>query len=146
MKKSLILAVIVLSLALLSPLPISAASSPEAQHSYQQLPKPGERVPLDGSSYFTYGFSKSPKVGTSIMRVEIFSKDGKRDTSFSIKGDADMPSMRGAHSAGEQDFTLSNKGVFLLPVHLAMPGDWEVRLRFLKNGKTVLRGSYLFDL
>jgi hypothetical protein len=36
--------------------------------------------------------------------------------------------------------------VYLLPVQLVMPGDWEVALTFLKGGKAVFRGSYLFDL
>jgi hypothetical protein len=80
------------------------------------------------------------------MRVEIFSREGVRDTSFAVKGDADMPSMRGAHSSGDHDFALSAKGVYLLPVRLVMAGDWEVCFSFLKDGKTVLRGAYPSDL
>jgi hypothetical protein len=80
------------------------------------------------------------------MRVEIFSLNGVHDTSFVVKGDADMPSMRGAHTAGDKDFSLSAKGIYLLPVRLVMPGDWEVSFTFMKEGKPVLRGVYLFDL
>lgn len=109
------------------------------------FPKPGEKIPLGAGHYFVYGFDKPPKIGTRIMRVEIFSRDGAPDTSFAVRGDADMPSMRGAHSTGEKDFALSAKGVYLMPVQLVMPGDWEVRIVFLKDGKTVLRGVYLFD-
>ncbi len=108
--------------------------------------KPGEKIPLGAGHYFVYGFDRPPKIGARLMRVEIFSRDGERDTSFAVRGDADMPSMRGAHSTGERDFALSAKGVYLLPVQLVMPGDWEVRIVFLKDGKTVLRGVYLFDL
>ena len=57
-----------------------------------------------------------------------------------------MPSMRGMHSSGDQNFALSAKGVYLLPVQLVMPGDWEVALTILKEGKALFRGSYLFDL
>jgi hypothetical protein len=147
MKRSLLLTSIALFYyALLTPLAISATIHAAEQGTFQALPGPGERIPLEGGSYFTYGFNNSPKVGTCIMRVEIFNKDGKRDTSYQVRGDSDMPSMRGAHSAGNQAFSLSKKGVFLLPVHIAMPGDWEVKLTFVKNGKTVLRGSYLFDI
>ncbi len=110
------------------------------------LPKPGAKVPLNNGHYFVYGFDKAPKIGTRIMRVEIFSRDGARDTSFAVRGDADMPSMRGAHSTGERDFALSAKGVYLLPVQLVMPGDWEIRIVVVKDGKTVLRGVYLFDI
>jgi len=124
----------------------SFAAPPAAKPGYQTLPKSGEKVPLGAKHYFTYAFAKAPKLGTSILRVEIFTRDGVRDTSFTVKGDADMPSMRGGHSSGDQDFALSAKGVYLLPVRLVMPGDWEVALTILKEGKAVFRGSYLFDL
>lgn len=113
---------------------------------FSVLPKPGKKVALGEGHYFVYGFVKPPKIGMSIMRVELFSRDGKRDTSFVVKGDADMPSMRGAHTMGDKAFSISKKGDYLLPIPLVMPGDWEVRLTFEKNGKTVLRGVYLFDL
>jgi len=126
--------------------PVFAASAPETKVVYKTLPKPGEKVSLDADHYFTYGFDRQPKLGAAIMRVEIYSRDGKRDTSYVVKGDADMPSMRGAHSTGDKAFSLSKKGVYLLPVQLVMPGDWEVRLTFEKNGKPVFRGAYLFDI
>lgn len=129
------------------PLTVTAATAPStAKSGYQVLPKSGERIPLGSKHYFTYAFTKPPKLGSAIMRVEIFTHDGVRDTSFVVKGGADMPSMRGAHSSGDQDFALSAKGVYLLPVRLVMPGDWEVCFTFLKGGKAVLRGSYLFNL
>jgi hypothetical protein len=123
-----------------------AAPSPSAKVVFQSLPKPGVKVPLNGGSYFTYGFDKQPKLGTAIMRVEIFSRAGKRDTSFVVKGSADMPSMRGAHSTDDKEFSLSAKGVYLFPVQLVMPGDWEVRFTFMKKGQVIFRGAYLFDL
>jgi hypothetical protein len=126
--------------------PLHAASVSVAKKDFKPLPKPGEKISLDADRYFTYGFDKSPKLGMSIMRVEIFTRDGKRDTSFVVRGDADMPSMRGAHSGGEKDFALSAKGIYLLPIRLVMPGDWEVTFSFVKKGKVVFRGAYLFDL
>jgi len=125
--------------------PMVAAPVP-GQGEFTPLPKPGRKVPLGRDHYFTYGFTQQPKLGTAVMRVEIFTLDGKRDTTFAIQGDADMPSMRGAHSSGPKPFALSNKGIYLLPVQLVMPGDWEIRFSFLKNGQAVLRGHYLFDL
>jgi hypothetical protein len=38
-------------------------------------------------------FDKRPKMGTVIMKVEIFSKEGKRDTSFDVKTESSL-SMR----------------------------------------------------
>jgi hypothetical protein len=110
------------------------------------LPAPGEKVPLGDDHYFTYAFAEPPKLGAAILRVEIFTKAGVRDTSFRVLGDADMPSMRGAHKTGDQPFALNKKGVYLLPIRLVMPGDWEIRLTFQRDGKVLLRGSHLFDL
>jgi len=146
MKRLLLGALFAFSLVVAAPPFVGAATSSTAQVVYQPLPKPGEKVPIDADHYFVYGFDKQPKLGMAIMRVEIFHRDGQRDTSYVVKGDADMPSMRGAHSTGDQDFSLSAKGVYLLPVRLVMPGDWEIRFTFLKKGKAVFRGAYLFDL
>jgi len=113
---------------------------------YKVLPKPGEKVTLDSEHYFIYGFDRQPKMGAVIMKVEIFKLDGQQDTSFTVKGDLDMPSMRGAHSSGEMVFSKSKKGSYLLPANIAMPGDWEFRFVFEKNEKKVMRGAYLFDV
>jgi len=146
MRTILLGALLAFSLGVATPPFVAAAPSSTAHVVYQPLPKPGGKIPIDASHYFTYGFDKQPKIGMAIMRVEVFNLDGKRDTSFAVKGDADMPSMRGAHSTGDKDFSLSAKGVYLLPVRLVMPGDWEIRFTFVRNGKAVFRGAYLFDI
>ena len=120
---------------------------PEAAHKvFTTLPNPGQKIPLDSDTYFTYGFTKPPKVGMAVMRVEVFRRGGVRDTSYTVKGDLDMPSMRGAHSSGDKPFSCSKKGVYLLPVSLVMPGDWELRLTFEKTGSIGFRGAHLFEL
>ena len=126
--------------------PLATAAPPAVKSEVQILAKPGQKIPLGTTHYFSYGFTKPPKLGTAIMRVEIFTTSGERDMSFVVKGDADMPSMRGAHASGDKDFARSAKGMYLLPVRLVMPGDWEVTLTFIREGKTVLHGAYLFDL
>lgn len=146
MKKQVLWGLVVFILGVYAPRSVFAAPAPAAKAGYQQLPKPGVKISLDADSYFIYGFEKQPKIGVAIMKVEIFGCDGKRDTSYVVKGDADMPSMRGAHSDGEKLFSLSAKGVYLKPVRLVMPGDWEVTFVFEKKGKVVFRGAYLFDL
>jgi len=107
---------------------------------------PGKKVSLGGDHYLIYGFDKKPKLGTLIMKVEIFTKEGKKDTSFEAKADADMPSMRGAHATGDRPFKLSNKGDYLLPIDIVMPGVWEIKLTVLKEGKVIFRGSHRFDV
>jgi len=146
MRKFLPIVMLSVFLCCLSLPALLSAATPAAKRDYQILPKSGAKIPLGPKHYFTYAFAKTPKLGTAIMRVEIFTLDGVRDTSFVVKGDADMPSMRGAHSSGDQSFALSAKGVYLLPVRLVMPGDWEISFTFIKDGATLLRGRYLFDL
>ncbi len=123
------------------------AEPPAAGHEeYPALAKPGAKIELDAEHYFTYGFDKPPKLGTAIMRVEIFRRDGSRDTSFTVRGDTDMPAMRGAHGSGQRDFSLSDKGVYLMPVRIVMPGTWEVRFEFLREGRSVFRGAHVFEV
>jgi hypothetical protein len=124
----------------------STLSGSEKPPVFPTMAGPGKKVPLPGGFYLIYGFDKKPKLGTLIVKVEIFSKDGKKDNSFEVKGDAGMPSMKGHHDMGEQPFQLSKKGDYLLPVNIVMPGDWEIRLTFLKDGKVQFRGSYQFDV
>jgi len=113
---------------------------------FPPMAAPGKKVSIGKDYYFVYNFDKKPKLGTVIVRVEVFTADGKRDTSFEVKGDCGMPSMKGAHDMGEQPFKLSKSGTYLLPIQIVMPGDWEIRLTFLKNGQVVFRGSHSFDV
>jgi hypothetical protein len=146
MRKLVLGILLVCSMGICASISVSEVTAPQAKKDYQILPKPGEKIPLGADHYFIYGFDKPPKIGMAIMRVEIFTRAGKRDTSFIVKGDSDMPSMRGAHSAGEKEFSLSAKEVYLLPVRLVMPGDWEVTFSFVRKEKVVFRGAYLFDI
>lgn len=124
----------------------AAAAGEEPGASCVALAKPGKKIPLGAGHYFVYSFSKKPAMETIVVKVEVFTNDGRRDTSFVVKGDADMPSMKGAHTLGDQPFKLSKKGDYLLPITFVMPGYWEVSFTFLKDGAVVLRGKYAFDI
>ena len=113
---------------------------------FAAMPGPGKKVPIGNGAYLIFGFDKKPKMGTSIMKVEVYTPNGKRDTSLDVLADCGMPSMRGAHEAGNQPFKLSRKGEYLLPINIVMPGDWEIRLTIKKGGKVIFRGSHKFDV
>jgi hypothetical protein len=113
---------------------------------FSPMAEPGKKVPIGNGFYLIYGFDKRPKLGTVIMKVEIFTPEGKKDTSFQASADAGMPSMKGAHESGDRPFTLSKKGDYLLPISIVMPGGWEIRLTISKDGKILLRGRYNFDV
>ena len=118
----------------------------EGQPVFSPMPEPGKKVPMGNGYYLIYGFDKRPKLGTVIMKVEVFTAEGKKDTSFELKADAGMPSMKGAHETGDRPFTLSKKGDYLLPINVVMPGGWEIRLSAMKDGKVLFRARYNFDV
>lgn len=117
-----------------------------AQPGYPEMPAPGEKVPLPEGRYLVYGFTAKPKLGTAIMKVEIFGADGRKDTSLEVTADAGMPSMRGAHETGDRPFQRSRKGDYLLPIPIVMPGGWEVRFTVRKDGRVIFRGRYGFEV
>jgi hypothetical protein len=124
----------------------SAHAGTEGAAVYPVMSEPGKKVQIGNGYYLVYVFDKQPKLGTIIMKVEIFTKEGKKDTSFEVKADTDMPSMRGAHATGNRPFVLSKKGDYLLPINIVMPGDWEIKLTVIKDGKVVARGRYNFNV
>jgi hypothetical protein len=130
----------------LSPLLLYGEVHQVQKPAYPSIPEPGKKVPVGSGHYLIYGFDKKPKLGTVIMKVEIFTSDGRKDTSLEVKADAGMPSMRGAHETGDRAFRLSRKGDYLLPISIVMPGDWEIRFTVLKDGKVIFSGRYNFDV
>jgi hypothetical protein len=125
---------------------VASASGTEQAKAYSPMPDPGKKVPIGSGYYLIYGFDKKPKLGTIIMKVEIFTDEGNKDTFFEVKADAGMPSMKGAHETGDRAFKLSRRGDYVLPISIVMPGDWEIRLTILKDKNVIFRGRYNFDV
>lgn len=113
---------------------------------FQDLPKSGKKCWIGEVNYFTWEFDKTPKMGTAILIVKLYDKDGKRVSDLAVTGRTDMPSMRGAHDSGEVAFKTNKAGDYLLPVGVVMPGDWEVLLTFKRNGIVIFRGRIAFDV
>jgi hypothetical protein len=122
-------------------------SGPKAQApEFKDLSQAGKKCWIGELYYFVYEFDKTPKMGTAILKIRLFDKDGKQVTDLDISGRTDMPSMRGAHDSGEVTFKLNKKGDYLLPVNIVMPGDWEVRLTFSRNKVAIFRGQFTFGV
>ncbi len=113
---------------------------------FQDLPKSGKKCWIGEVNYFTWEFDKTPKMGTSILIVRLFDKDGKRVSDLTVSGRTDMPSMRGAHDSGDIAFKTNRAGDYLMPVNVVMPGGWEVLLTFSRNGIVIFRGRVTFDV
>jgi hypothetical protein len=122
-------------------------SGPKAQEpEFKDLPKAGKKCWIGEVYYFLYEFDKTPKMGTAILKIRLFDKDGKQVTDLEIIGQSDMPSMKGAHDSGEVAFKLNKKGDYLLPVNVVMPGDWEVLLTFSRTKIVLFRGRLTFNV
>ena len=102
----------------------------------QNLAPQGKKNLLPGGGWFTWKFDKKPGLGTLIIKVQAFSKDGKREKSYAITGECGMVSMR-EHDSGVKKFLLNKKGDYLMPADVVMPGEWEVVIRVKKDGKEI---------
>lgn len=122
------------------------AVASDKQEEIPVLKPAGKKNELPDGRYFTWEFAQTPKMGTVILRLEIFDRNGEKITHLKVGGRSDMPSMRGHHDSGEVAFKLNNQGVYLLPVNIVMPGDWEVILTFREGDDFLYRGRILFKV
>ncbi len=113
---------------------------------WKALPGPGRKFAIDDRYVLRYEFNEKPKLGMIILKVQVFDKSGAQVAPFAAIGRSDMPSMRGAHDSGDVAFKLNRKNDYLLPVQIAMPGNWEIRIVFKLNDQPVFHGSIRFDV
>ena len=111
-----------------------------------KLDNEGEKVNIGNGYRLEYTFDKKPSMGTVILKIKIYDAGGNRYTGFKITGDYGMPSMSGAHDSGDVEFKISRKKDYLLPVNIVMPGEWEIKIRVMKDGKTLFLGSILINV
>ena len=132
-----------------SPSVFSAPSSAPAAASKAvqaaDLAEAGKNNMLPSGGWFTWKLDKKPKLGTLIVIVQAYSKDGKRDTSYDITGESGMPSMH-YHDSGKVKFQKNKKGDYLLPVNVVMPGEWRIVIRVKKAKKEIYAGQTLFTI
>lgn len=113
---------------------------------YKVLAGFGKKCWIDDTLYFTYKFVEPPKLGTAILRIQLFNKEGEKLTILEITGNSGMPSMGSTHDSGDVPFKLNKKGDYLLPVNFVMAGEWEVKLTFFKDKNVIFRGSFRFNV
>ena len=94
-------------------------------------------IALTDGVNFNYSFVEKPKVGDVIMKIKL----SKHSDSIQAFAEYDMPSMRGHHASGKVAFKRNRAGDFVLPIHFAMPGDWEIKLTFEQDGKELFAGA-----
>jgi hypothetical protein len=155
--KSIIFTITVLSMLMLTHLPVYAGSQSKTHGTaagasvtgqaatFTPMPDPGKHVPIGNGYYLIYEFVKQPKLGTAILKIQVFTDKGNKDTSLAITVDSWMPSMP-TMQGGHATCSISRKGDYLVPVDITMPGDWEIKLTIMKDDKAIYRGSYKFDV
>ena len=63
----------------------SPGLSPQGQEPvFQDLPKSGKKCWIGEVNYFTWEFDKTPKMGTAILIIKLYDKDGKRVSDLAI--------------------------------------------------------------
>jgi nitrogen fixation protein FixH len=100
----------------------------------------------DGDNYsLKYEWPEKPKVGNYTLKVNLTDGSGNQVEDADVVVSYDMPSMRGHHAATETMKKNSN-GDFLLPIHFAMPGDWEIVLSAVKDDVEIAAELILLDI
>lgn len=117
-----------------------------AEIEFTPLTDAGRKTAISADLFIVFEFNERPKMGMVILKIQVFDKKGNKVTPLTIQGQSGMPSMPGHHDTVQVDFKLSRKNDYLLPVDVVMPGDWEVRLTFMKDGKPIFFGRVNFDV
>ena len=123
----------------------NTASAAEQKPAFPAMPEPGKKVSIGNDEYMIYEFTTKPKLGMVVVKIQVFNKNGEKDTSLAITVDTGMPSMP-SMGEGHETFKLSKNGDYLTPIDITMPGDWEIKVTIMKAGKVLFRGSHLFDV
>ena len=92
-----------------------------------------------------YEWPEKPKVGNYTLKVNFLDKAGNPVEDTEIVVSYDMPSMRGHHATTET-MKQNAKGDYLLPIHFAMRGDWEIIISAHKDGSEIAAELILLDI
>ncbi len=130
--------------ALALPVTLSAADKTGAQE--VNLLKEGKKIKINNDYYFIYTFPEKPKIGSSVLKISVFNNKKEKVKSFNITAEYDMPSMKGHHPSGVQNFMLNKNTDYLLPVHFAMQGGWAIDLTFNVSNISVYKGTILVNI
>lgn len=105
--------------------------------------KAGTEIKINQDTSFEYNFVERPKVGDVIMKITVSDQERRNVKVFA---EYDMPSMRGHHSSGKVEFLRNRTQDYVLPIHFAMPGDWEIVLTFEEDGEQIYQGTVNLDI
>lgn len=105
--------------------------------------KAGQTIGINQNTSFEYSFVERPKVGDVIMKVVV---SNEIERNVKVFAEYDMPSMRGHHASGKVEFKRNRTGGYVLPIHFAMPGKWEIVLTFEENNQEIYQGKIELEI
>lgn len=105
----------------------------------------GTRSIAEGYS-IAWEFDKKPRLGTVILKVQVFDRAKKQVQDVSVSGELYMPSMRHAHASPVKAFVLNKKGDYLAPFDVVMRGEWELMLDIRRGGSVLFQGVIPFEV
>jgi len=110
------------------------------------LKEPGIPYDTGNGISFQYTFDRVPAMGMNILKIVLLQDGNKPSGPVKITGDVGMPDMKGSHDSGEMEFRVNNRGEYLLPVNIVMPGKWHAAIRFYRDGKIIFTAFVEIDV
>ena len=99
-------------------------------------PKEGKVNVINSEYSFTYNFPEKPKLGTYVLKVNLF-KNNEKVKDLTVLVSYNMPTCS-HHSSGKLvTMQLNKKNDYLIPLNFVMRGTWEITLIFQRNGKNL---------
>ena len=102
-------------------------------------------VTVKGDYVIKYEWPEKPKVGNYTLKVNLADKDGAPVQNAEVKVSYDMPAMRG-HHATTDIMKRNNKGDYLLPIHFAMRGGWEIIISAERDKEIIATKTIFLDI
>jgi hypothetical protein len=125
---------------------VPPSGSGAAQPEFRDLPGPGQKCWIGEVYYFVYRFVETPKTGPATLKIDLFDKSGARISDLDVAGRTVMPSLPGTYDSGPLAAGIDQGGAYSLPVTIAMPGSWEIRLTFSRNKIVLFRGRLALEV
>jgi hypothetical protein len=104
-------------------------------------------APAETKGYYVikYEWPEKPKVGNYTLKINLTDRTGTSVRNAEVKVSCDMPSMRG-HHATTKIMKQNVKGDYLLPIHFAMRGKWEIVVSAEQDGNVIAIQTILLNI
>ncbi len=124
----------------------SAVAAPQAKGQAWDAIKLGKKNRIGDKVFFTFKPGEKPKVGSFNIRVQVIDKSPKKDKAWTLKGAVSLAGQAVPADAAFKPFDPKKARLYVLPLTIGKPGQWEFRMIILRDGKVVYRGLAKFAI